>query len=118
MYWGMDIMMTTPNKSYSGDLTVGMFEATSNGNPYVQANYTRIDSSYSINLKAMTLTVDELKAVSGIHDAVAVYYMKDSTAKLELMKVTNAVTPISTLIGGGDFSVNLQNISTSGQKAR
>ena len=66
MYWGMDIATRTLNKRYSGNLEVGMLEATSGGNPYVQADYTKIDSSYSVSLKALSLDSDELEAVAGI----------------------------------------------------
>jgi len=118
MYWGMDIATRSGRGSYSGNLAVGMFEATPGGNPYVQADYSKIDSTYSLSLKALTLTNDELEAVSGIVNSVAVYYMRNSTAKLELMRVSSATAPISTLIGGGDFSVSLNSISTSSQKAR
>jgi hypothetical protein len=118
MYWGMDIAQRNSNSSYEGNLQVGMFEANDNGNPYIQADYTGVTSSYSINLKAIALTNDELESVVGIADSVAVYYMRNSTAKLELMRVSSSSAPISTLIGGGDFSVSLSSISTSSQKAR
>ena len=118
MYWGMRIAIITPSKSYSGNLNVGLFEANANGNPYVQTDYTEITSSYNISLKDLSLSVNELKAVAGIIDSPAVYYMRDSSSKLELMRVTDAIAPINTLIGGGDFSVNLKNISQSSQKAR
>ena len=118
MYWGMDIATRTQKSSYKGNLEVGMFEATSGGNPYVQVDYTEIDSSYSTTLKALSLNNAELESVAGIADSVAVYYMRNSSAKLELMRVSSATAPISTLIGGGDFSVSLRSISTSSQKAR
>ena len=118
MYWGMDIAERTPKSSYTGNLEVGLFEATDSGNPYVQTDYTRIDSSYSTTLKAIALTNEELESVSGIADSVAIYYMRNSTAKLELMRLTSMTAPISTLIGGGNFSVGLESISTSSQKAR
>lgn len=118
MYWGMDIARITPKGSYKGNLTVGMFEATAAGSPYVQVNYTEIENSYSISLKALSLTNDELKSVAGIVNSPAVYYMRDPKARLELMRVTSASAPISTLIGGEDFTVELTNISTSSQKTR
>ena len=118
MYWGMDISTRTPSSSYNGNLMVGMFEATSSGNPYVQADYTEIDSSYSINLKALSLSNDELESVAGLANSTAVYYMRNSSAKLELMRTSSVSAPISTLIGGGDFTVNLTSISTTSQKAR
>ena len=118
MYWGMDISTKSLSSKYSGGLTVGMFEATSGGNPYVEVDYTKIDTSYSVTLKALSLTSEELEAVAGINSSVAVYYMKNSSAKLELMRVTSASAPISNLIGGGDFSVSLKSISTSSQKSR
>lgn len=118
MYWGMDIAVETPKGSYEGSLNVGMFEANDNGNVYVEADYVSISNSYSYNLKAMTLEVDELKAVAGIANSPAIYYMKDSSATLELMRVTSVSAPISTLIGGGDFQVSLQSISSTSHKVR
>ena len=118
MYWGMDIATRKNSKKYGGNLTVGLFEATDSGNPYVAVDYTEIDTSYSITLKALSLNNDELEAVSGISSSPAVYYMRNSTAKLELMRLSSSSSPISTLIGGGDFSVSLKSISTSSQKAR
>tara|TARA_R110002050_G_C8939321_1_gene512486 strand:+ start:34 stop:1026 length:993 start_codon:yes stop_codon:yes gene_type:complete len=118
MYWGMDIATRTLSKKYASKLESGMFESTDGGNPYIPVDYTKIDTSYSISLKALSLNNDELKAVSGINSSIAVYYMRDSTAKLELMRVASASAPISTLIGGGDFSVSLKSISRTTQKAR
>ena len=118
MYWGMDITERKQNGRLSGSLEVGLFEATASGNPYVQVDYTKIDSSYSITAKALTLTNDELESVAGIVHSPAVYFMRNSTAKLELVRVVSATAPISSLIGGGDFSVSMKSISTSSQKAR
>jgi hypothetical protein len=118
MYWGMDISTRSLNSKQNGNLSVGMLETTSNGNPYVEMNYTSINSSYSINLKALALKNNELEAVSGIADSPAVYYMRSSSSKLELMKVSSSSAPISNLIGGGDFSVNLTSISYTFQKTR
>ena len=118
MYWGMDISNTTKERTYDGGLTVGMFEATSNGNPFIPVDYTQIQTSYSVSLKALSLTNDELKAVSGVAHSPAVYYMRDSSSKLELMRVTSSSHPISTLANGGDFSIILKSISKTSQKAR
>ena len=118
MYWGMDIATEVPVSSYSENLKVGMFEANAQGNPYVGVDYTKIDTQYNISLKALNLTSDELKAVSGLSSAVVAYYMATPTSKLELMRVTSSSAPISTLISGGDFSVGLKSISTTSQNAR
>lgn len=118
MYWGMDIMTRAMRSRLQGNLTVGMFEATAGGDPYVQADYTRVDITYSLSLKALSLTSSELEAVEGITASSAIYYMANPTAKLELMRLKSATTPISSLTGGGDFSVSLDSISTSSQKTR
>tara|TARA_R110000822_G_scaffold161_1_gene700 strand:- start:10009 stop:11004 length:996 start_codon:yes stop_codon:yes gene_type:complete len=118
MYWGMDISTLVPTSSYGENLKVGMFEANAQGNPYVEVDYTKIDTDYNISLKALALTSDELKAVSGLSSAVVAYYMATPTSKLELMRVQSSSAPISTLISGGDFSVGLKSISTTSQNAR
>lgn len=118
MYWGMEIMTQNRQGSMKGKLSVGMFDATDGGNPYVPVDYTHIDSSYTYSLKALSLNSDELEAVYGIVDSPAVYYMKTINSKMELMRVSTASAPISTLTNGGDFSVSLKSISKTTQRAR
>ena len=125
MYWGMDIAIITPKRNYEGNLSVGMFEANSNYNPYVEVNYTAINSSYSASLKALSLTNDELKAAAGILDSPAVYFMRNndewvdnSDSRIELVRVTSASAPMSTLANGGDFSVSIESISSITQNTR
>ena len=118
MFWGMDIQSRGFSKTYAGKLEVGMFESTLavGGNPFTPVDYTGINTSYSRNLKALSLTAEELLAVAGIHASPAVYYQEVGSEKLELMRLTAASTPVGSLANGGDFSVSLQSISITGQK--
>lgn len=120
MAWGFRIKIQNSKHKYSDNLQVGMFESTAEigGSPYIPVDYTGIRTSYSINLKALSLTKEELEAVDGINSSPAVYYMKDSSGSLELMRMTSASVPLNNLANGGDFSVSLDSISTSEQKTR
>lgn len=113
MSWGMNLKTSKPKGSYQGSIDNGMFESTifsGGGNAYVPVNYTSVSSSTSISLKCLSLTALELIAVSGIHGSPAVYYQKDTSSSMELMKLTSATTPIKTHIRGGDFSVSLSEL--------
>ena len=118
MFWGFDIQARTFSGSHEGMLDVGMFESTKEtlGSPYVAVDYFGIDTSYSITLKSLSLTSEELLAVAGISASPAVYYSKPNSTKLELMRLSSVTAPISNLAAGGDFSVTLQNISKTSQK--
>lgn len=118
--WGMDIKTESQKHSYENNLEVGMFDSTLeiDGSPFVPVDYTGIETSYSISLKALSLTSDELKIASGINSSPAIYYMEDSSGRLELMRLSSASAPVSTLANGGDFSVSLSSISRTSQKAR
>lgn len=120
MFWGFDIEKKTYSHSYGGDLEVGMFDSTQRilGNPFVPVNYSQITNSYSIELKSLALTKIQLLAVAGITSATAIYYAKDNTGRLELMKLASASIPLDNLASGGDFSVVLKNISQTFQKTR
>ena len=118
MYWGMDIAVFKSSGSYGKSLQVGMMEGNDNGNPYVQVDYTERENSYSYNLKSLSLNSEELKAVQGIANSVAVYYMETPTSNLELMRLSSSTAPVSTLTNGGDFSVSLKSISVTNQKSR
>lgn len=120
MSWGFDIKTKKLKKKYGGDLSSGMFEPTQDigGQPYIAPNYTKIESSYSLSMKSLGLSSEELSAVSGIELSPAVYYMKDSSGSLELMRLTSSSAPLSTLSNGGDFSVSLDSISTMEQLTR
>ena len=117
MQWGMDLKKFTQSKKYTGKIPTGLFEAEG-GNPYIQANYTGIETSYKYSLKALSLTSDELEAVQGIISSPAVYYMETPTSKLELFKLQSASAPNDSKTNGGDFSVQLQSISESSQMTR
>tara|TARA_R110001606_G_scaffold384658_1_gene547690 strand:+ start:10002 stop:11084 length:1083 start_codon:yes stop_codon:yes gene_type:complete len=117
MQWGMDLKKFTQSKKYTGKVPTGLFEAQG-GNPYIQANYTGIETSYKYSLKALSLTSEELEAVQGIISSPAVYYMETPTSKLELFKLQSASAPNDSKTSGGDFSVQLQSISESSQMTR
>ena len=116
MFWGFDFQTETKSKNYTGNLTVDMYEDTldKNGETFVPVNYTQISTSYSRTLKALNLTSNELRAVAGIDSSPAVYY-RHLDGRLELMRVTSANAPISTLANGGDFTVSLSSISRTSQ---
>jgi len=118
MFWGMDLRTKQFKKNYEGSLEVGMFESTLDigGIPYVPVNYTGINNSYSITMKALSLSAEELQAVAGIQFSPAVYYSEPGSQNMELMRLASATTPMDNLANGGDFSVSLQSISRTGQK--
>jgi hypothetical protein len=114
MHWGMDIVEELFDHSYSGEIATGLFESTGfsgGGSPYVGVNYTGVSSGFSLNLKALSLTAEQLIAVAKINGSPAIYYQKTPTSKLELMRLSSATAPIKTHINGGDFSVSLTAIS-------
>lgn len=117
-FWGFELVKKTPNHSYTGDLTVGMFNSTLpvGGNPYVPVDYTAVQTGYSYELKSLSLNQDELYAVSGINATTAVYYADPDSDRLELMRVSAISTPLDNLANGGDFSISLTNVSQTIQK--
>jgi hypothetical protein len=119
MFWGFDIVKKTESNSYSGNLTVGMFETTNNagGNAFIPVDYTGISSSYNLELKSLSLSMPELKAVAGISSSPAIYYNDGTNDRLELMRLSSASAPVTSLANGGDFTVGLQSISVTSQKS-
>ena len=119
--WGMNLKTTKINGSYSGNIDNGMFESsnfTGAGNAYIPVNYTSVNSSTSITLKCLSLTAEELIGVAEINGSPAVYYQKNATSSLELMRLTSATAPIKTHIGGGDFSVSLKELFSYEQRVK
>ena len=116
-YWGFDLKEEKSNLSYNGNLKSSMFEVDSNG-IHIPTNYTSIQSSYSITLKALDLETIELRVLNGINYSPAVYYVPNTDLKAELMRVGSVNAPLSSLADGGDFSITLESISTSSQKTR
>lgn len=118
MFWGFELVKRTDSHSYDGSLSSPYFESTAviGGNPYIPVNYTSVSTSFSLDLKSLSLTMNELKAVSGILSTTAVYYIDHTNDRVELMKLTSATVPIDNLANGGDFSVSLTNISKLTQK--
>ena len=124
MYWGFDLKKESQQKTYTGNIPVGLFESTGPaGNAYIPTSYTGIETSNTVTLKSLGLSSNELRAVQSILASPAVYYMADSDGgvdqtRIELMKVTSATAPLDNLANGGDFTVSLSSISTSSQKVR
>lgn len=118
MFWGFDLNRKSKSHRYTGNLDVGKFKGDKRrgGNPYVEINYTGVDTSYTIELKALGLSIEELKAVSGISSSTAVYYTNNNSGRLELMRISSVSVPISNKALGGDFTVSLENISVNSQK--
>lgn len=118
MWWGFELKNRAFSKNYEGNLDVGMFESTkdSGGDVYIPVNYTGINTSYSITLKSLSLSSQELLAVAGINASPAVYFMNPGETKMELMRLSSASTPIDSKADGGDFSITLQSISKTSQK--
>lgn len=115
MSWGFDLSKKMYGQSYKGSLDVGMFEEIS-GHSYIPVNYTEVNSTYSFELKSLSLSKIELLVVAGIYASPVVYYQENSSTTLELMRMTSASVPLSNLANGGDFTVSLQNISVTSQK--
>lgn len=120
MSWGMDIKTESSNHKYKGNIDVGYFESTEEfgGQPYIETDYTSITTAYTLSMKALSLSSEELEAVIGIKGSPAIYFMKDSSGTLELMRLSAATARISTLASGGDFSVSLKSVSRSSQRTR
>ena len=126
MSWGIDLKTENNSHQTVGSLDVGMFESTSysgGGNIYSQADYTGTTSGLTLNLKSLSLTKDELLAVSEIAGSPAVYYRRkentpSSSDRIELMRMTSVSAPIRTHIMGGDFSISLSRISTTEHKIK
>jgi hypothetical protein len=120
MFWGMDIQRKTFNPTYEGNLSVGMFESTNEagGDIYIPVDYTSVMSSYSLELKALSLSKPELAAVSGIATSPAVYFVDQISGRFELMRVSSFSAPFSNLANGGDFTVSLSSISRTSLKTK
>tara|TARA_R110000782_G_scaffold97666_2_gene182666 strand:+ start:329 stop:1324 length:996 start_codon:yes stop_codon:yes gene_type:complete len=120
MFWGFDLRTERFSGSHVGNLPSGMFESTAEigGNPFVTADYTGISNSYTVILKSLGLTSQELLAVAGISFSPAVYYMEPNSQKMELMRMTSATVPLDSIANGGDFSVSLSSISNTSQSTK
>ena len=118
--WGFDSKKESNSSAYKGNLKVGLFESTAaaGGSPYVPVDYSSIESSYSISLKALSLSSEELLVCSDIKNSPAVYFMRDESEDLELMRLTSATVPLDSKASGGNFSITLKSISKSYQHTR
>jgi hypothetical protein len=118
MFWGFDIEERSSSNSYEGKLEVSLFESTKpiNGEPYIPVDYISVSSDYTVTLKSLRLTKQQLLAVSAIDFSPCVYYAADNSGKLELMRLSSSTAPYKNLANGGDFSVSLKSISNNSQK--
>lgn len=119
--WGFKMKKEKTNQKYTGSIQVGMFNSTDTsggGSPFVPVDYTGIETTYTIDLKQLHLSSSELRAAHGIMSSPAVYFMKDNSGSLELMRVAGASAPLDSKANGGDFSVTLKSISTTSQNTR
>lgn len=115
-YWGFELKVEKNTHRYTGSIEVGMFESV-DGLTAIETDYTGIQTSYSITLKSLSLSKDELRAVSGIQSSPAIYLINDS-GRMELMRLSSASVPLDSKANGGDFSVSLKSISKSSQTVR
>lgn len=120
MQWGFDIGTESTSRAYQGNLQVGMWESNSaiNGDPYVQADYTGVQSNKTRTMKSLNVKQHELRAVVGINDSPAVYYVKATTGEMELVRLTSASAPLVSTANGGTFSASIKSISKLTQQTR
>ena len=126
--WAFDMSKRDISTSYTGSMQVGLFEATQmGGSAYVPVDYLGIESGYSITLKSLALTSDELRIVADIESSPAIYLIsqdlirQDDTStlgNLELMRLASATVPLDSQANGGNFSITLKSISKSYQHTR
>ena len=122
MQWGFDIKTEKNNHKYIGMLESELFQSTKgvSGSPFIPVDYTGIETDYTISLKALGLTQEELLVANSIGSSPAVYLYRPleyqgQPSQLELMRLTSFSAPITSLGSGGDFSVSLKSISKSNQ---
>tara|TARA_R110000744_G_scaffold155491_1_gene270837 strand:+ start:2119 stop:3603 length:1485 start_codon:yes stop_codon:yes gene_type:complete len=125
--WAFDMSKKSIFTSYTGKMQVGLFEATAmGGSAYVPVDYLGIESGYSITLKSLALTSDELRIVADIESSPAIYLISedldgenlDILGNLELMRLSAATVPLNSQASGGNFSITLKSISKSYQHTR
>lgn len=116
MTWGFKLENKKYSHKYVGKLDVEIFEGTQDvgGHIYKPVDYTGVESAFSTSLKSLSLSSDELEAVSGINFTTAAYYTT-SDGKMELMRVSGANTPLDSKANGGDFSLSLKSIGSVNQ---
>jgi hypothetical protein len=117
-YWGFDIISETPKTSFNETIEQGLFDVNTNGNPIINANYTGINESYTVSLKALGLKNDYAKVLRGMSSAPVAYLMRGTTSKMELMRVTSVSAPVTNLTDGVDVEISLSSISNSFQNVR
>lgn len=121
MQWGFELKTFDKRFSYRRDIEVGAMRASRgkvNQNPFIQTDYAEVDYTYSLTLKSLALTQDEIFAVSSISESPVCYYQSKPGGRLELMRISAATTPQNILANGADFSVSLTSISRTEFKTR
>lgn len=113
MTWGFKLENKSYSHKYMGKLDVEIFESTQDigGHIYKPVDYTGVDTTFSTTLKSLSLSSEELEAVSRIKFTPAAYYVT-SDGKMELMRITNASTPLDSKANGGDFTLSLRSIGS------
>ena len=117
--WGFDSLVSNEYGSINGVLAKRHMENAYN--PYIAANYTDVTTRTSAVMKSFNIPKNTLKALSGIVASPAVYLVhtiNGSNTKIELVKASSISAPMDTTKDGGDFSVNVDNISESQMNAR
>lgn len=113
--YGFDIYQENSNQIYSGDIESEFFYTTNifGGDPRVRPDYNRVDVSYDVQLKALSVPINEAKALKGLQEAKFAWLMRDKDSKLELMRITSAQLPYNNYANGIDVGVSLKSISVN-----
>jgi hypothetical protein len=111
--WGFDLITKSSSIKYGGNIDVGMYEFSDTGKPYVPSNYTDISESYTIKLKGLHLSKNELLLLDGLNASPAIYYQEPNSNILELMRLNSASVPLEGMADGGDATITLSSISNT-----
>ena len=116
MSWGFKLENKTYKHKYEGRMDVEIFESTQDvgGHIYKPVDYTGVETNFRTTLKSLSLSSDELNAVSKINFTPAAYYVT-SDGKMELMRIGSVSAPLDSKANGGDFSVGLSSIGSVNQ---
>ena len=123
--WGFDIVSEDFSNSYKGDIKVNPYEINSEGEFYVEPDYSTVETSSTVSLRALSVTKEYAEVLKGINYSPAIYLVRKgvddsllATGALELMRLAGAAIPITSLNDGVDVSINLKSISTVTQNVR
>lgn len=118
MTYGFDIFAETEELKYENELDSALFQASPLGNPYIPVNYTQVMNSYSVTMKALSVSKTEAQVLRSLASTPAAYLMRTPSSKLELMRISSVGIPINNLANGVDISIALSSISQSTQNVR